>query len=218
MERFSTVFLLAGVVFFGFSVFVMAWMPFTHLKEIPHRDLGALSEAVSPEFAQLAEMYPEAFQKYFPGGVTPASFAKALRLGRDTYVAEGCWHCHSQFVRPVSNEAVRFGPVSTADEYENDLQFPQLFGTRRVGPDLSRENGVHSNDWHVAHFWNPQDVVPTSVMPRYPWFFDNADDIDRAVPNDRGLAIITYVQWLGSWVERYPATLYNLDAAEGDGS
>ncbi|MGD2064206.1 MAG: cbb3-type cytochrome c oxidase subunit II [Nitrospirota bacterium] len=215
MERFSTVFLVAGVVFFAFSVWVMAWLPVAHLRDIPHTKLEVVSEEVRPEFAQLAEMFPESFKKYYPAGVTPASYQKALRLGRDTYIAEACWHCHSQFVRPVSNEVIRFGPVSQAGEYQNDLQFPHLFGTRRVGPDLIREHGVHTNDWHVAHFWNPQDVVPTSVMPRYPWFFDNPDDPDTATLNERGIAMIAYVQWLGSWVTSYPATLYNLDAADG---
>lgn len=215
MERFSTVFLLGGVIFFGFSVFVMAWMPFEDLRGIPDEKLDEIAQTVSPEFAQLSEMFPESFKKYYPAGVTPASYKKALQLGRDTYVAEACWHCHSQFVRPVSNEAIRFGPVSNAAEYQNALELPHLFGTRRVGPDLIREHGVHTDDWHVAHFWNPPDVVPTSVMPRYPWFFDNADDPDKAVLNDRGIAIITYVQWLGSWVKKYPPVLYNLDATNG---
>jgi cbb3-type cytochrome oxidase cytochrome c subunit len=75
---------------------------------------------------------------------------------------------------------------------------PQLMGTRRVGPDLSREAGFRSNDWHVAHFYNPQAVVPTSVMPRYTWFFDGR------VPNEKGIAIITYMQWLGSNLEQQP--------------
>jgi cytochrome c oxidase cbb3-type subunit 2 len=215
MERFSTVFLVAGVVFFAFSVWVMAWLPVTHLKDLPDTSLDVISETVTPEFAELADMFPDSFKEYYPAGVTPASFKKALRQGRDTYIAEACWHCHSQFVRPVSNEVIRFGPVSQAGEYQNDLAFPHLFGTRRVGPDLIRENGVHTNDWHVAHFWNPTDVVATSVMPRYPWFFDNADDPDNAVLNGRGIAIITYIQWLGSWVEKYPATIYNLDATNG---
>ncbi|HBB41345.1 MAG: cytochrome-c oxidase [Nitrospirae bacterium CG18_big_fil_WC_8_21_14_2_50_70_55] len=216
MERFSTIFLIAGVAFFGFSVFVMAWMPFVHMRDIPYQPLEQISQEMLPEFAQLAAQFPESFNKYYPGGVTPASYAKALRLGRDTYVAEACWHCHSQYVRPVSNESIRFGAVSVAEEYATALEFPQLFGTRRVGPDLIREHGKHTNDWHVAHFWNPPDIAPTSVMPRYPWFYEAApteQEPDRYVPNERGIAIITFVQWLGSWLEEYPATLYNLNAA-----
>ncbi len=115
-------------------------------------------------------------------------------------MGEGCWHCHSQFVRPVSNESRRFGPVSKTEEYDNELQRPVLFGTRRVGPDLSREGGRRGNDWHAVHFYNPQVVSHRSPMPEYPWFFDGSPD----KPNRRGLAIITYIQWLGSWLDSYP--------------
>jgi len=89
--------------------------------------------------------------------------------------------------------------VSYAVEYQNGLQRPVLFGTRRVGPDLIREGGRRSNDWHLAHFYNPRGVVPTTVMPTYRWFFD-----EEGYPNKEGLAIITYVQWLGSWLPEYP--------------
>jgi len=126
--------------------------------------------------------------------------AEALRLGRQIYIGEGCWHCHSQFVRPVSNESLRFGPVSKTIEYQNELQRPVMFGTRRVGPDLSREGGRRSNDWHAVHFFKPTLVSASSPMPQYPWFFDGAPD----KPARRGLALITYVQWLGSWLESYP--------------
>jgi cbb3-type cytochrome oxidase cytochrome c subunit len=70
---------------------------------------------------------------------------------------------------------------------------PHLFGTRRVGPDLIRESGRHGNDWHAAHFFDPRLVSPASVMPRYPWLFDGE------TPNADGLAMIAYMQWLGSW-------------------
>ena len=75
-----------------------------------------------------------------------------------------------------------------------------MFGTRRVGPDLSREGGRRGNDWHAVHFWDPASLSHGSPMPRYPWFFDGSPD----KPNRRGLALITYVQWLGSWLESYP--------------
>jgi hypothetical protein len=71
-----------------------------------------------------------------------------------------------------------------------------LFGTRRVGPDLVRESGKKSNDWHVAHLYDPRSVVPYSVMPGYPWMFD-----ENRRPTDRALAVVTYLQWLGSWVK-----------------
>jgi cytochrome c oxidase cbb3-type subunit 2 len=113
-------------------------------------------------------------------------------------------------VRPVSKEDLRFGPVSTPAEYQNMMNLPHLFGTRRVGPDLIRESGKHSNDWHVAHFYDPRSVAPYSVMPSYPWFYD-----EQRRPNARGLALVDYVQWLGSWVSEVPATIYNVDAIRG---
>jgi hypothetical protein len=103
-----------------------------------------------------------------------------------------------------------FGPVSTPAEYQNMMNLPHLFGTRRVGPDLIRENGKHSNDWHIAHLYDPRSVAPYSVMPSYPWFFD----ADRR-PTERALALVAYLQWLGSWVPQVPTTIYNVDAMRG---
>jgi len=151
------------------------------------------------QFTDLARRYPESFKKYY-GEPTEEACAKALRLGRQLYIGEGCWHCHSQFVRPVSNESRRWGEVSETEEYQNELQRPVMFGTRRVGPDLCREGGRHANDWHTIHFFNPSTIAETSPMPQYPWFFDGSPD----KPNNRGIAIITYIQWLGSWLPSYP--------------
>ena len=75
-----------------------------------------------------------------------------------------------------------------------------MFGTRRVGPDLSREGGRRGNDWQAVHLFKPKMVSSDSVMPEYPWFFDGSPD----KPNLRGFAVITYIQWLGSWLESYP--------------
>ena len=89
---------------------------------------------------------------------------------------------------------------------ESVIDTPHLYGTRRIGPDLIRVAGKYSNDWHVAHMWDPRIVVPTSVMPKYPWFFQRDKD-GNPVPNERGLAIVAYLQYLGSWIpeeERLP--------------
>jgi cbb3-type cytochrome c oxidase subunit II len=193
MERFGASFLIAGVLTFLLGFFLQGAMPVITLRKLPVATIEELAQAIQPEFSQLAADYPVEFQRYF-GEVSPASYARALRLGRDVYIAEACWHCHSQFVRPVSKEDLRFGPVSRPAEYQNLMNLPHLFGTRRVGPDLIRVAGKYSNDWHAAHFYRPQNVAPYSVMPEYPWFFD----AERR-PNERGLAIIAYVQWLGSW-------------------
>lgn len=208
MERFGASFLIAGVITFLLGFFLQGVMPVITLRKLPVPSIEELARTIPAEFHQLAEDYPEEFHKYF-GDVSSTSLAHALRVGKANYIAEACWHCHSQFVRPVSKEDLRFGPVSTPEEYQNMMNLPHLFGTRRVGPDLIREAGKHSNDWHVAHFYDPRSVAPYSVMPAYPWFFDDKR------PNERGLALVAYVQWLGSWVEQVPATIYNVDAMRG---
>lgn len=208
MERFGASFLIAGVVTFLLGFFLQGLMPVITLRKLSVTPIEEIAKRIPPEFHQLAEDYPEEFQRYF-GEVNPGSFARALQTGKANYIAEACWHCHSQFVRPVSKEDLRFGPVSNPDEYQNLMNLPHLFGTRRVGPDLIREAGVHSNDWHAAHFYNPRNVAPYSVMPSYPWFFDE----DKR-PNKRGLALIAYVQWLGSWARKVPLNVYNMEAIE----
>jgi hypothetical protein len=198
-ESKSGVFLIAGLVFFALSFLVMGLLPWAIYSREPEASVEAMAQrGITHDFVDLAERYPEPFKRHF-GRVSYASYAEALRLGRDVYVSEGCWHCHSQFVRPVSNEDLRWGPVSHALEYQNALQRPVLFGTRRVGPDLIREAARRTNDWHVAHFHKPTAVVPTSVMPAYPWFFD-----EQGYPNKKGMALIAYLQSLGSWLREYP--------------
>ena len=196
VEKFQFIFLVAGVGFFVLAFFVSGIVTVNAVSDLPYTSLDEISQDVSPYFTALARQYPDQFEKYYPGGPTSENYREALNLGRNVYIGEACWHCHTQQVRPVANEDVRFGPVSTAAEQQNELMMPQLMGTRRVGPDLSRESGFRSNDWHVAHFFNPRAVSPVSVMPRYTWFYDGR------VPNKKGLAIITYMQWLGSNVEQ----------------
>jgi cbb3-type cytochrome oxidase cytochrome c subunit len=201
IERFGSVALVAGLGFFALSVLIFAVIPVALMKDVKMVTVEEIAQTVLPEFEDLATRYPESFKKYF-GEPNPQTFAAALRLGRDVYAAEACWHCHSQFVRPVSNEDLRFGRVSYAGEHQNELQLPQMFGTRRVGPDLIRSAGKHGNDWHAAHLYEPRWVVPTSVMPSFKWFFDPPSKPGEAPqPNKRGLAVITYLQWLGSWAE-----------------
>jgi cytochrome c oxidase cbb3-type subunit II len=196
---------IAGIGFFVFAFLSNGALPMVMYKDLPEKTAEqVVNKRVMVEFRDLARRYPEAMQKHF-GEATEAKCAEALRLGRQVYIGEGCWHCHSQFIRPVSNESLRWGPVAETWEYQNELQRPVMFGTRRVGPDLSREGGRRSNDWHVVHFFRPTMVSSRSPMPEYPWLFDkNAQDPDKLVPNRRGLALITYIQWLGSWQDSYP--------------
>ncbi|HBG51079.1 MAG TPA: cytochrome-c oxidase, cbb3-type subunit II [Gammaproteobacteria bacterium] len=105
-------------------------------------------------------------------GVTPYS---ALTLaGRDIYVREGCYNCHSQMVRPFRAETERYGHYSVAGEFVYDRPFQ--WGSKRTGPDLARVGGRYSDDWHRVHLNNPRDVVPESNMPGYPWLADKLVD------------------------------------------
>jgi cytochrome c oxidase cbb3-type subunit 2 len=124
--------------------------------------------AVAISFGGLAQIVPLYFQ-----GVSnqPAPGIKpydALSLaGRDVYVREGCYNCHSQMIRPFQSETERYGPYSLAGESVYDHPFQ--FGSKRTGPDLARVGGRYSDDWHRVHFDNPRNVVPESNMPGYPW-------------------------------------------------
>jgi cytochrome c oxidase cbb3-type subunit 2 len=228
-ERKSGVLLLAGIGFFALAFLSNGLVPWLMYSKFPEKTVEETIESqlsvpnadditdlaklkvhrvtVLTQFKLLAELYRESFEKTYgddskrwSDGRWVNQAANTIRLGHKVYVAEGCWHCHSQFIRPVSNEEKRWGPVSKSWEYQNELQRPVMFGTRRVGPDLSREGGRRSNDWHAAHFYRPRDTSPLSVMPDYPWLFDG----DAGRPNERGFGIILYMQWLGSWQPTYP--------------
>ena len=101
-----------------------------------------------------------------------------LRLvGRDIYIREGCYTCHSQMIRPFRAETERYGHYSLAGEYVYDHPFQ--WGSKRTGPDLHRVGGRYSDDWHRVHLLNPRDVVPESIMPAYPWLEENTvEDVD----------------------------------------
>jgi cytochrome c oxidase cbb3-type subunit 2 len=214
-ESKAGVLFIAGLGFFAFAFLSNALLPVLIFKDLPEQPVLSYEKSADGsesaqglvvdnkrlqyQFEELSRRYPIAFKKYY-GEPNHDNLAAALRLGRQIYIGEGCWHCHSQFVRPVSNESKRWGAVAETKEYQNELQRPVMFGTRRVGPDLSREGGRRGNDWHAVHFYRPKIVSPDSPMPEYPWFFDG----DPNQPNQRGIAIITYIQWLGSWLDSYP--------------
>lgn len=210
MERFSFIFMVAGIGFFAIAFVASAWIPMLPVQHLEVRTVEQLAEQQPLEWSELQEQYPEAFDKAFGGQSQSEAFADALRIGHKTYVGEACWHCHSQQIRPWGNDEARFGRRSFPEEYHNELNMPPLWGTRRIGPDLIRRGGRHSNDWHVAHFYHPPDVNPLSVMPSYPWFLE----ADGVTPNKTGLSIIAYVQWLGSWLPTVDETVYGMPAIE----
>ena len=195
MERFYTLAFVAGfgcfAIAFALSL-VFPWMSLGNYHDMEYQTLEQLAETPSAEFVELSESFPEAFQVAF-GEVSSQSYADALQRGRDLYVGQACWHCHSQYVRVVSNEEQRFGPPSTAQEFQNAMSQPHLWGTRRVGPDLGREHGKRTNDWHIAHLIRPKDVSPTSIMPPYPYYFE-----EDGTPRKDGFSIVTYLQFLGT--------------------
>ena len=116
----------------------------------------------------LVEIVPLSFQKTLTEPVAGLKPYAALELtGRDIYVREGCYNCHSQMIRPFRAEVERYGPYSVAGEFVYDRPFQ--WGSKRTGPDLHRVGGRYSDDWHRIHLMNPRDVVPESNMPGYPW-------------------------------------------------
>ncbi len=137
----------------------------------------------------LVEIVPLYFQRSTTepvAGLTPYS---ALRLeGRDVYIREGCYNCHSQMIRPFRAETERYGHYSVAGEYVYDHPFQ--WGSKRTGPDLARVGGRYSDEWHVLHLMQPRDVVPESNMPGYPWLARNRIDETGTAAKMRGLRLV----------------------------
>lgn len=147
----------------------------SHEKVEKNVGLMAILIAVVVSFGGLAEIVPLMFQAE---AIEPLEGVKpypALELaGRDVYVREGCYNCHSQMVRTLRFESERYGHYSLAGESVYDRPFQ--WGSKRTGPDLARVGGRYSDDWHRVHLINPRDVVPESNMPGFPWLQDNKVD------------------------------------------
>jgi cytochrome c oxidase cbb3-type subunit 2 len=123
----------------------------------------------------LVEILPMFFIKDTTEPVQGVKPYTALRLeGRDIYLREGCYNCHSQMIRPFRAETERYGHYSVAGEFVYDHPFQ--WGSKRTGPDLARVGGRYSDDWHRVHLMNPRDVVPESNMPGFPWLAKNKLD------------------------------------------
>jgi cytochrome c oxidase cbb3-type subunit 2 len=134
------------------------------------RNLGWLIvlTLVVVSFGGLVEIVPLFFQKSTTTPVEGLKPYTAVQLaGRDVYIREGCYNCHSQMIRPFRAETERYGRYSVAGEFVYDHPFQ--WGSKRTGPDLHRVGGRYSDEWHRAHLMQPRDVVPESNMPAYPW-------------------------------------------------
>ena len=189
----STIFIIAGIIFFFLAVMIQGILP----SILPQTYNPTVTSAITGQTIQVADYTP------------------LQRKGRQVYIREGCWYCHSQYVRPVTGEDVRWGPVSQAGEYVYDQ--PQMLGTRRIGPDLTRVGRKYGDDWQTAHHWNPREVVPDSIMPRFPWLYKNASGKNTPELNEDGVALVAYIQKLGTsigdWRETFVSTRFTTGAA-----
>ena len=170
-------------------------------------------------FAEIVPLMYQAQTTQPAEGVVP--FPALELAGRDVYIKEGCYNCHSQMIRPFVSESLRYGPPTQAGEtvYERPFQW----GSKRTGPDLARVGGRYTDEWHLAHLINPRDLVPESNMPGFPWLLDKKVDgqlverkmktlkmlghpysdeqIEQAIQLTDGVsemdALIAYLQFLG---------------------
>lgn len=156
----------AALLMFVFSVSLLGWLPSKAL----HDEIDRTTPSTMRDYTELE------------------------LLGRQVYGREGCAYCHSQLVRNTPSDVLRFGMASQA--WEHQFDFPHMLGTRRIGPDLSREAGVRPDEWHFAHFYNPRYTVPKSIMPSYPWLF-KLDEDGTIVPTKEGRALVAYMNYLG---------------------
>ena len=157
-----------------------------HEKIEKNVGLLAVLIAVAVSFGGLAEIVPLMYQAEAIQPLPGVKPYPALQLaGRDVYVREGCYNCHSQMVRTLRFETERYGHYSLAGESVYDRPFQ--WGSKRTGPDLARVGGRYSDDWHRVHLLNPRDVVPESNMPSYSWLAQNTLDGVSMQAHMRGL-------------------------------
>jgi cytochrome c oxidase cbb3-type subunit 2 len=154
VQKARTVAIIAGFGFITLALFIQGFLP----ALIPQTQQKAVTRVVRTEVGDLKWIRYDT-----------SDYTELERLGRQVYIREGCWYCHSQYVRSVTGETRRWGPVSQAGEYAFDL--PHLFSTRRIGPDLTRVGMKYADGWHYAHHWDPQMVVPDTIMPKFRWLF-----------------------------------------------
>ncbi len=134
----------------------------------------------------MVEILPLFFQKSTTEPVPGLKPYTALQVvGRDVYVREGCYNCHSQMIRPFRAETLRYGSYSLAGEFVYDRPFQ--WGSKRTGPDLARVGGRYSDEWHRIHLTNPRDLVPESNMPAYPWLEKTAANANSIQAHMSGL-------------------------------
>ncbi len=159
---------------------------FSHEKIETSNFLMIVLILVVVAFGGLVEIVPLFFQKSTTEPITGLQPYTAVQLaGRDIYIREGCYNCHSQMIRPFRAETLRYGHYSVAGESVYDHPFQ--WGSKRTGPDLARVGGKYSDEWQRIHLINPRDLVPESIMPAYPWLEKTPVDAASLAPNMRAL-------------------------------
>lgn len=144
---------------------------------------------ITISFGGLVEIVPLFFQKSTTEPIRGLKPYTAVQLaGRDVYIREGCYNCHSQMIRPFHAETLRYGHYSVAGEYVYDHPFQ--WGSKRTGPDLHRVGGRYSDDWHRIHLINPRDLVPESIMPAYPFLNTALVEPSEMAPKMRALRAV----------------------------
>ena len=160
----------------------------------------------------LVEIVPLFFQKSTTQPVEGLKPYTALQLaGRDVYVKEGCYNCHSQMIRPFQAETLRYGHYSVAGEFVYDRPFQ--WGSKRTGPDLARVGGRYSDEWHRIHLNNPRDVVPESNMPAYPWLEKTPADAATIATHMQALRTVG-VPYTDAEIAKAPEQLKNKTEAD----
>jgi cytochrome c oxidase cbb3-type subunit 2 len=159
---------------------------FSHEKIETSNFLMIVLTLIVVTFGALVEIVPLFFQHSTTQPVDGLKPYTALQLaGRDVYLREGCYNCHSQMIRPFRAETLRYGHYSMAGEFVYDHPFQ--WGSKRTGPDLHRVGGKYSDEWHRAHLHNPRDVVPESNMPAYPWLAEATVKPEGMAPRMKAL-------------------------------
>tara|TARA_R110001592_G_scaffold146533_4_gene370650 strand:- start:1021 stop:1626 length:606 start_codon:yes stop_codon:yes gene_type:complete len=149
------------------------------MNQFIERNIGLMMVLIliAVSFGGIVEIVPLMSQKMVTEPIDGLEPLTPLQLeGRDIYIREGCTVCHSQMIRPLRAEVERYGHYSVAGELVYDHPF--VFGSKRTGPDLARVGGLYSDDWHRAHLLDPRSVVPGSIMPSYPWLFEESIDLE----------------------------------------
>lgn len=149
------------------------------MNQFIERNIGLMMVLIliAVSFGGIVEIVPLMSQKMVTEPIDGLEPLTPLQLeGRDIYIREGCTVCHSQMIRPLRAEVERYGHYSVAGELVYDHPF--VFGSKRTCPDLARVGGLYSDDWHRAHLLDPRSVVPGSIMPSYPWLFEESIDLE----------------------------------------